>query len=368
MTLSLYITRRFLSAFAIVLLSFWGVLFLIDMVEKIRSFASAGITLGQAAMLSALSVPQSLYDILPLVMVLSAVVLFLGLARSSELVVIRAAGMSALRLVLTPVSVALLIGVLAVAIGNPIVSATAKRYDTVAGKFRAGGAESASISSDGIWMRQGMGDGSGQQAVIHGARANPNATRLYDVTFLIVAPGQGAVRRIEAEEANLTPGAWHLSNVKDWPLGSSTNPERDATRADSLTLSSSLTAERIRDSFGSPSAVPIWQLPGFIRGIEAAGFSARRHMVWFQMELALPIVLAAMVLIAAGFNMAHIRFGKSGMMVLITLGAGLSVFFLRNIAQVLGDNGEIPVGLAAWAPPAIALMLALALVLAREDG
>ncbi|HEY0213915.1 MAG TPA: LPS export ABC transporter permease LptG [Paenirhodobacter sp.] len=368
MTLSVYITRRFLSAFVMVLLSFWGILFLIDMVEKIRTFSAAGITLGQAAVLSALAVPESLYNILPLVMVLAAVVLFVGLARSSELVVIRAAGMPALRMLATPVAVALVIGVLAVAIGNPIVSATSKRYETVAGKFRAGGDDSASISSDGVWMRQGMGGDTGEQAVIHGARANLDATKLYDVTILIVAPGQGAVRRIEADEAELTRHGWQLRMVKDWPLGASTNPERDATRADSLTLASDLTAERIRDSFGTPSAVPIWQLPGFIEGIKAAGFSARRHMVWFQMELALPLVLAAMVLIAAGFNMSHIRFGQSGTMVLLTLGAGLAVFFLRNIAQVLGDNGEIPVMLAAWAPPAIALMLALALVLAREDG
>jgi lipopolysaccharide export system permease protein len=63
-----------------------------------------------------------------------------------------------------------------------------------------------------------------------------------------------------------------------------------------------------------------------------------------------------------------VRFGGTGSMVLLALGAGLGVFFLRNVAQVLGDNGQIPVALAAWAPPAIALMLSLALLLHLEDG
>lgn len=367
MTLSFYIARRFLRAFLMVAAIFWGVLFLIEMVEKVRAFSGAQISLPQAALLSALSVPASLYTILPILMVLAAVVLFIGLARSSELVVIRAAGLPALRMLMTPVSVAFLIGVLAVALGNPIVSATSKRYEELAGRYRAGGGQSVSIGTEGVWMRQGM-DENGGQAVIRASRANLDATRLYDVSFLIFDPEHGPVRRLNAAEAALTQGGWELTGVKSWPLGASTNPERDATEAEHMTLPSDLTPERIRDSFGTPSAIPIWQLPGYIKGLENAGFSARRHQVWFGMELALPFVLAAMVLIAAGFNMGHARFGKTGMMVLITLGAGLAVFFLRNVAQVLGDNGQIPVMLAAWAPPLIALMLALALILTREDG
>ena len=34
------------------------------------------------------------------------------------------------------------------------------------------------------------------------------------------------------------------------------------------------------------SAVPVWQLPSYIHGLEQAGFSARAYKLWFQMELA----------------------------------------------------------------------------------
>jgi len=368
MTLSLYIARRFLRSLLMVGATFWGILFLIEMVEQIRRYDAARVGLREAAILSALTVPGSLYTILPLIVMLAAVVLFLGLARSSELVVVRAAGRSALRMLLAPVAVALIFGALAVMVGNPIVSATAKAYETLAGRYTAGGAQTVSIGREGVWMRQGTDEVAGGQAVIRAARANLDATVLYDVTFLIFAPGEGPVRRIDAATAQLDPGAWVLGEAKDWPLGASTNPERDATTSAVLRLPSDLTADRIRDSFGTPSAVPVWDLPGFIAALEKAGFSARRHMVWFQMELAQPLVLAAMVLIAAGFTMRHVRFGGTGSMVLLALGAGLGVFFLRNVAQVLGDNGQIPVALAAWAPPAIALMLSLALLLHLEDG
>ncbi len=372
MTLALYIARRFLRAVLVVLASFWAVLVLIDIVEEIRKFPDVSLSFGQLAVLSALNVPASLYNIFPLLVMLGSVAMFLAMARSSELVVIRASGQSALRLLAAPVVVALLLGAVGLVVANPLVSATSRRYDRLLEHYQLNGGSTVLISQEGVWMRQSADmreDGAAQaQAVIHARRANADATRLFGVTFLIFDPENQPMRRIDAKEAVLEPGKWVLSEAKDWHLDSSTNPERDATVSASIALPSDLTAERIRDSFGHPSAVPIWQLPGFIAQMQAAGLSARRHIVWFQMELALPLLLVAMTLIAAAFTMDHVRFGGAGPKVLSALGAGLGLFFLRNIAQVLGDNGQVPVLLAAWAPPMIGLMLSLARLLHREDG
>ena len=49
-------------------------------------------------------------------------------------------------------------------------------------------------------------------------------------------------------------------------------------------------------------------------------------------------------------------------------GAGLALFFLRNLAQVLGETGQVPPVMAAFAPVAVAVMLALALLLKLEEG
>jgi lipopolysaccharide export system permease protein len=147
------------------------------------------------------------------------------------------------------------------------------------------------------------------------------------------------------------------------------NPERTSqTLPEGATLPSNLTREGIRDSFGEPSAVPFWQLPAYIAGLEKAGFSARAHQVWYQMELAQPLLLVAMVLIAAGFTMRHARAGKGGVLVLLAILGGFFIFFLRNFAQVLGENGQIPIVLAAWAAPAAATLMALGLLLHLEDG
>ncbi|SIN98086.1 LPS export ABC transporter permease LptG [Vannielia litorea] len=369
MRLHFYFARKF----AIALLGVFGVfailLTLLDIVEQIRRFSDADISFGAAFELSLLSVPQTLYRILPLIVLLATLVLFLGLARSSELVVTRAAGRSALRALISPVAVSLLLGGLGIAVMNPIVAATQVRYEQKAADLEAGGGSVLSISGEGLWMRQGGSEG---QTVIRAARASLDGTSFEGVTFIRFAPEggdlQGPVQRIEAAAARLEPGRWVLENAKVWPLSGVPNPEAASSRAMEMELPSSLTLDQIRDSFGTPSAIPIWELPAFIANLESAGFSAKLHRVWMQMELALPLFLMAMVLVGAGFTMRHTRFGRTGLMLLLALMLGLGLYFIRNFAQILGENGQIPVGMAAWTPPIAGILASLALLLHMEDG
>lgn len=364
MTLSLYFVRRFAKSVSQVFFIFFGILMLTDMVEQLRRFSGQNISLTDAATLALLNVPANLYRILPLIFILAAIALFLALAKSSELVVVRASGRSGLRFLLAPVAAAFFLGAFAVAVLNPLVAATSKEYD-VYYAHQARGAESVlSLSENGLWLRQGGDNG---QTVIKAARSDLDGTRLFAVTFLLYDPEGVPAQRIEAEEAVLEPGAWKLTNAKHWNL-TSLNPEVGAEVWPTASIASELTPDRIRDSFGDPSAIPIWSLPSYITKLEQAGFSARTHRVWLQMEMALPLLLAAMVLVAAGFTMRHARFGKTGQRVLFALIGGFGIFFLRNFAQVLGENGQIPVYLAAWTPPVAAILLSLGLLLHLEDG
>jgi lipopolysaccharide export system permease protein len=365
MTLSLYFARRFLQSVALVFAGFFAVLFLIDMIEQVRRFAQAGIGLGETAELALLNVPASVYRILPLIVILAAIALFLSLARSSELVVVRAAGRSALRMLFAPVLVALALGGFAVGVLNPLTAATSKRYETLSARYKLGEENVLSVTKEGLWLRQGGENG---QTVIHAVRSNLDGTVLFDTTFIAFSPQSGPVSRIDAARAELTAGAWLLTDAKEWPLSGGANPEKSAVLHGEMRLASDLTADQIRDSFGAPETIPVWQLPGFISALERAGFTARRHQVWFQMELALPLFLATMVLVAAGFTMRHARSGRTGTMVLLAVAAGFAIFLLRNFAQVLGENGQLPILLAAWSPPIAAFLLATSLILHLEEG
>ncbi len=364
MTLSLYVARRFLGTFLIILGVFAGMLMLLDMVEQLRRMAGRDGTFAQAAQLAALNMPAALYQILPLIVILATIALFLALARSSELVVVRAAGRSAIRLALAPVAAVLVVGALALAVFNPLVAATMTQYDALSDRLTTGTARVLSVGDAGLWMRQPHEDG---QMVIRAARADPDGTRFHEVGFVFFDPDGMPVRRIEAQTARLGDAVWSLTLAKDWDLRAD-NPERRAQRHTVLELPATMTPAQLRDSFGSPASISIWELPAFIERLNRAGFAARAHQVWLHIELATPLFMAGMVLLGAGFTMRPSRFGGTGIRVLIALLVGFGLYFLRNFAQVLGEAGQIPVLVAAWGPAMAAVLLSMGLLLHVEDG
>ncbi|GHG80255.1 LPS export ABC transporter permease LptG [Pseudodonghicola xiamenensis] len=367
MILDRYFTRRFLQAFGLIAGIFFALIMLIDLIEQLRRFEGMRLGLGKLLHLSLLNAPAAMSELLPLIMILSAVVLFVGLARSSELVVSRAIGRSGIRSLAAPVTVAAVIGLLAVMLLNPIVAATSNRYDQLSAQARGTGASSSvlSVSGEGLWLRQGSQSG---QSVIHADGHDPDATVLYGVTILSYSPNGVPVRRILAESARLEDDSWTLTNAKVWPLSAGINPEADSSVHATMSIATTLTHERIRETLGRVESVSIYNLPDTIRQLDEAGFSTRRQRVWYQVALARPLFLVAMVLVGAAFTMRHTRFGGTGVAVLTAVLLGFALYFIRNFAQILGENGQLPITLAAWAPPLAAVFLSLGLLLHAEDG
>ena len=366
MKLHLYFARRYFITFMAVFLLFSIMAVLIGMIDKFRDMRGTEAGFIDVLGLTALDAPTAVYRILPLIALISSVALYLNFARSSELVITRAAGRSAVVSLIAPVAMALILGGLAVAVLNPLVAATQKQYDLMAQRFLTGEVSVVSVSAEGLWMRQGSREG---QTVIRAEGANEDGTALRSVTFMTFGPTGELLSRADADSAELSNGNWNLADAKIWDFsGQVSNPELNAKTAPSATLPSNLTPERIRESFATPSRIAIWDMPGFITRLETAGFSARGHRVFLQSELSLPLLLVAMVMIGAAFTMRHSRFGGTGMMVLMAIGMGFATYFIRNFAQILGENGQLPVALAAWAPAAAAILLAFSLILHFEDG
>lgn len=354
MKLHLYLARRFLAAFAAVGGGFLAVIVLVDLIEGARRNS------GGALRTALLHAPGGFQSILPLVMILASIALFLALARSSELVAVRAAGRSAITALMAPLVAALLLALLGLVMLGPMVAATTRALE----QGSSGGSSALAVDEGGLWLRQGD---EGGQMVIHAARSGAGGTLLEGVSFLAFARDGRPETRIEAARATLDGGKWQIEDARIWPL-TAANPEAAATRETRLTLPATMTAEDIRDSFARPETIALWDLPAFITRLRAAGFSPRLHEVHLQSELAQPMLLIAMVMIGAAFTMRPQRGGRTGLMVLIAVCLAFGVHFLRNFARILGEAGQIPPALAAWAPPVAAVALALALLLQFEDG
>ncbi|KPQ08358.1 MAG: ABC-type lipopolysaccharide export system permease component LptG [Rhodobacteraceae bacterium HLUCCA12] len=365
MTMGLYVVRRLAGTFAMIAAVFFGMLSLFEVFEVVRRFGDEA-DLATLLILSLLRVPSTFYQIMPLLMILSSMALFLSLARSSELVVMRSAGRSAKRILVEPILAVVLFGCVIVALLNPLATASTRLYQQrLEALQNPEMVAQISLSDSALWLRQGDSLG---QTVIRAESVGPDGLTFSPITFLVFDRDTNApLMRIEAERGTLEPGRWRLSTAKQWTL-SDPNPEVTAQRYDEVALETDLTPDRIRDSLAESGTISVWAMPEFIRAMERAGLSTRDHRAQFQAELALPLLMAAMMLIGAVLCLQHTRAGSASRRVLITVLAGFALFFLRNFAQVLGENGQIPVALAIWTPPVASMLLALGVLLHLEDG
>lgn len=358
-TLAIYVGRLFAFWFVAVLAGLALVVYLFDTIELIRRTQRIEAPLGLLLKLSAFKLPHLATEMVPFVVLFAAMLCFWRLSRNHELTVIRAAGVSVWQFLLPVMAVAIAIGALRVAVVNPIAAALYARYEMLEGETLRGRTSALAVSPTGFWLRQADSAGN---SVVHALRVASREMELHDVTVWSFEGADRFVGRIDARTARLEPGAWVLTDA--WV----SRPERPAQREAVVRVPTDMTPERIQDAFAAPETISVWDLPGFIRVLESAGFVALRHRLHLQRLLASPLLLGAMVLIAASVSLRPPRRGGALIMAVTGVAAGFLLFFASNLVAALGLSRAIPVDLAAWTPAAVTTLLGTALLLHLEDG
>ena len=310
-----------------------------------------------------LNLPRANYEILPLVMILASVALFVRLARSSELVVVRARAGRRCTPAAPLASCAL--------IGCRDHDAQPDRRRHVEALQRSAqrrmpvSAKRLAIAAEGLWLRQGDADG---QTVIHAERASSDLDGAVRHDLHAFDPDGPAAARIDATAARLTDGRMAPARRQDLGSRRGATP-RPAPRDETDTPALDADQDRIIDSFGKPEYIPLWELPAFIAQLEQAGIlgAALRGLVPDGTRP--PLFLMALVMVAAAFTMRHARLANTGHFGADRHDAGLRPALTSAISRrILGENGRSPCYLAAWAPPVASSMLAIGILLHMEDG
>jgi lipopolysaccharide export system permease protein len=358
-TLSTYVARQYALWFLGFMFGLAAVIIVASIVDLLDRLASKDATLGVAIGMALLKLPFLVQEVMPFTVLFAGLACFWRLTRSHELVVTRAAGISVWQVLIPVVATAVLIGVLTVTALNPLASLLLGRFEQLETKYIYNEASTLSVSRNGLWLRQADDDG---QAVIHARRITHQEMTLHDVIVFRFVDQDTFVGRVDAKSARLEPGRWVLYDAWESEVG------RQTVYRETIALATDLTREKILDSFAPPETISFWNLPGFIELLETAGFTAVPHKLQFHRLLAMPLLFAAMVLLAASFSLRPQRRGRVGLIILAGVLTGFLLYFISSFVSALGLSGKIPYLLAAWTPAGVSLMLAIATLLHLEDG
>ncbi len=365
-TLSIYIVRQFSLSVLGMLLALSGLVAMFDFIELLRRSASLpDATFAIVAEIAGLRLPYIAMQILPFAVLLGGILCFWRLTRSSELIVARASGVSAWEFLTAPTLCAMLFGVIATALVSPVSSVMLARAEVMENSYLRSGGGPLALNGGQLWLRQADRMLTPQGVAIihaHGVQLHGKQLSATEVSVFRLDGSDKLLTRIEAARATLTSGSWQLENAR------TIRPDQLPEPPQLMNLPTDLTVNRVQESFASPDTLSVWALPDFIALLDRSGFSSIRHRLHFQALLALPLLAATMALVSAGFSMRPARRGGVAKMIGSGVASGFALFVISKIAEEIGQSGALPVALAAWAPAASGLMLAVALLLHTEDG
>lgn len=356
-----YVFVRIVTGVVIVLVAVLAAILLIDLVEQMRTVGNrTELALTEALHLTLLKTPMLIEQTLPFVILAGTMMAIIGLNRSSELVAMRAAGVSAWRFLTPAAFVGALIGVFAITTLNPLGAHLYQEFEF--GRDTAVESAGAEAGQNGVWIRQGNPDG---QVVIHADGVDPSGTVLQGATFLFFENRAEALRftrRIRAEQAELKPGFWQLSNLVE------ATPGGRPTQQTHLAIPTTLDATELINRFVTPATLSFWALPRFIHEARAAGFAPTRYELKWQSLLAYPLLLAVMAGLGAAFSLQLQRLGNLARWGAGGVGVGLFLFFYAQLAGAFAMTQSVPTAVAAWSAPVAGMFIALAMVAFMEDG
>lgn len=357
-----YVLVQQLRALAVALAVISALVMLIDFVEVSRGLNSSGeLSSARIFGLVLLKSPTVIIQLLPFVFLFGTLAAFVGLNRRSELIAMRAAGVSAWRFVLPAAACALVLGVLTVTVFGPMAAAGDGLWQRERG--RISGSTPGADAQQAVWLREGDAN---RQMIIRGAQQDPASGRLLDASFFIYTTTPEGRRtfteRIDATTASLTAGRWRLTDATGAQTG------QRAVRYATLDLPSNLADEEAFQRFARPQSTPFWSLPNQIRRIEDAGFASTAYRLRLQQLLATPLMFAAMSILAAAFSLRLMRLGDLAKMTVAAVVLGFAFFFVNQFSSAMGSAEVVPPFLAAWLPPVLTALAAFTLLFYTEDG
>lgn len=359
-TLGVYIARRFAWTVVTMMVSMLCFIVIVDFVEQLRKAAERPDIPALALLqLSALKAPVFLDKAFPFAALFAAMLTLTQLNQKLELVVARAAGVSAWQFLMPASMAAVVIGIFATFVYNPLaVAAFEKSKDVEASVFsKSDRMNSGRIS--GYWIRQ---EDSGGTSVINARLARRQGQLLDDVKILRFGPDDRVYERIDAKSARFVQGGWVLSDVVV------TGGDIVAVPHERYRIESNLSEDTLAGVTANPDSLAVWELPAMASKAELSGSNPDPYFVQFHSLLAMPVFLVAMVLIAATVSLRFVRFGQVGRMILGGIVAGFLLYTVTRLVTSLGSNGIVPPALAAWSPSLVAIVFGTSILLHQEDG
>lgn len=339
-TLTLYLAKMFIVRILAVLLMLVLVLLMLDLLTATgKILAVPGNGQGEILTYAGLRLPQLVARFLPYSVLLATIITLVGLNQNSEVIAMKAAGLSAHQVLAPLLLTAFVVGIASFGFNERVVTratATLKAWD--ANEFKAVPKDSGVRAN--VYIAEGSDIMSA--ASVSGTGA---ATELIGVTWYRRAPSGGLADQIRSPRATWTGNGWKLEDATRFEVAGARS-----SKVGEITLGRAITPDQVALGSVDADSTSFWDLRGSIDEYAQAGRrTAELESKWWH-KLVSPMSSVLMPLLGAVAAFGLARSGQLFVRAVIGMALGFAYFVVDNAALAMGNFGGYPPLLAAWAP------------------
>ncbi|WP_157669464.1 LPS export ABC transporter permease LptG [Chitinibacter sp. GC72] len=338
------------------LLVLFGLFVFFDLIGELRDVGKGSYQFGHALVYVLLSSPARAYELLPVSLLIGGIFALSSLADSSQITVMRAAGVSILRICRWLLAAGLLFGGLTFAIGEyiaPLSNDAATRYQVAAkesvlfGRFRSG-----------VWLKN-------NQEIIN-VSAMQSDLSLQALRIYVHDNQHKLLKIIDAQGGRYQGnGMWQLEDVTQTRfLADSVS----VTRAGSMPWATQVDPKMLAVLMIKPKDMSVQALQQYVEHLKDNKQSTTRYELALWAKIFYPFACLAMMLIALPFALSQRRSGNVGMKIFLGILLGVSFNFVNQMMSHIGELYQLPPLLAAALPTLGLSMLAIYFLWRQEKG
>ena len=342
--LGIYLTGRLIRGYAVTGISLAALLWLLELLQRLEDADASGVL--SLAWQTARVLPETLVDMLPVVVVIATAAVMGGLNRDQEITAMRVAGISLRRIAgiaLVPAVGASLLALALLQWGTPLLYQGPTR---VTGPDL--GQEGLWHPTHGIWLRK-------DQTFLN--VSSLELGRIPTAVFIYEYDGEGHLQRhIRAARARPeAPGRWRLEEAVVREFGGAGGPTR-RTYAE-YGWESFLSPAELELLLHPPGSLPLTDLWQYVETLGAQRRDTDEFVLVLAQRLVLPLACIGMALVAVAAAVASPRHRGTGLRVAVAMALGLGY-------QLLTGMFAQAALVVAWPPLPVAVLPPLLLALA----
>ncbi|HEY0114969.1 MAG TPA: LPS export ABC transporter permease LptG [Allosphingosinicella sp.] len=354
--LAWYLARSFLKSGLGVLCGLVVVLMMLDLLgESGEILAQPGNGEAELWRYVGLRIPQLIQRFLPFALLLGTLVTLASMNQNSEIISMKAAGISAHQIIAPLIATSLLIAAANFWFNERIVTrstAALNAWEDV----KYGNVPPATGTQTNIWIREGDDLIFARQVSGEGPETRLQGVTIYDRS------GGTLTGILNAESGRYANPGWELTGTRRFDVDAGTMVE-----APRLRVAESVDPIQFTLAAVDPNEQDFWQLRRSIDELERAGRSIRsaESNWWHKLSGPLSSMLMPLLAAIAAFGLA--RSGQLFLRAVTGMGLGFSYFIADNFALAMGNFGAYPPTLAAWGPFFLFLLIGETVLLRTEE-